>query len=362
MMRAVVLLSIGVVMAVVLMGCDSLRRPSLECYGRKLPATEIRQGVTAQFFGTTTILIRHDENAILIDGFFSRPSLLRTLFWSIAPDEERIEEALKHVCPRKIDLLLVAHSHHDHAMDAPTVAAKTGATLVGSESTLQILRGSKFCDVRFQLITPHVPIAPTSIAGTADLAYRVTAFPSPHGPHPRWLERMLVGNITKPLTPPVRATRYKYGGNFNFFIEIGERRILVVPSANVPLNLGDTKADVVFLSIGNLNKLTKMEILEYWERAVEKTEAKLVIPVHWDDFTLPLEEPLQAFRSIMDDTACAMETLTYLNQRRVDIAFMPLFDTVSLDDALKKASLQRAANDAQTSVDPFTSGCRAGKE
>ena len=40
--------------------------------------------------------------------------------------------------------VVVMHSHYDHAMDAPEVAKRTGAQLVGSQSTANIALGYGF--------------------------------------------------------------------------------------------------------------------------------------------------------------------------------------------------------------------------
>jgi hypothetical protein len=42
-------------------------------------------------------------------------------------------------------------------------------------------------------------------------------------------------------------------------------------------------------------------------------KARRVIPIHWDDFTLPLSEPLQAMPYIADDFRV---TLKFLQRRR----------------------------------------------
>jgi hypothetical protein len=74
------------------------------------------------------------------------------------------------------------------------------------------------------------------------------------------LKRKLAGDIHQRLETPARFTNYKLGLNYIFLIEHSQGRILVVPSAKVPLGLGDTKADVVFLSIADTDKLSNEHI------------------------------------------------------------------------------------------------------
>jgi L-ascorbate metabolism protein UlaG (beta-lactamase superfamily) len=42
---------------------------------------------------------------------------------------------------RRADLVLITHTHYDHALDAPYIASKTGATIIGTESTYHFARG-----------------------------------------------------------------------------------------------------------------------------------------------------------------------------------------------------------------------------
>ena len=40
----------------------------------------------------------------------------------------------------------------------------------------------------------------------------------------------------------------------------------------------------------------------YYEQAVRKVQPKLVIPIHWDDFTKPLTDTLEAMPKYADNT------------------------------------------------------------
>ena len=53
----------------------------------------------------------------------------------IAPDTEEIDAKI-----RRTDYILVTHGHLDHALDAPYIAKKTGATIIGSETVANLAR------------------------------------------------------------------------------------------------------------------------------------------------------------------------------------------------------------------------------
>ena len=40
----------------------------------------------------------------------------------------------------------------------------------------------------------------------------------------------------------------------------------------------------------------------YYEQTVRKVQPKLVIPIHWDDFTKPLTDTLEAMPKYADNT------------------------------------------------------------
>ena len=120
--------------------------------------------------------------------------------------------------------------------------------------------------------------------------FTIAVFESPHstgtaGEHKR------KGTIKAPFHSPAHYDDYKEGGSYSFLIEIGGFRTLVHASANFRKGMYDgVRADVVFLGIGTLGKKPDRFVKDYWDEVVGKTEAQLVIPVHWDDFSIALDE------------------------------------------------------------------------
>ncbi len=91
-------------------------------------------------------------------------------------------------------------------MDAPEVAKRTGALLLGSESTANIGRGWGLPETQIRVVTDREPIQ----LGR----FTVTPIESRHFqfPDPAMAERALGDpEIEVPLTPPVSAFDYKVG-------------------------------------------------------------------------------------------------------------------------------------------------------
>lgn len=256
------------------------------------------------------------------------------LFAELEPDGVRLEDALNSNVG-KVNALLVAHSHHDHSMDSHFIAEKAKALLAGSESSLRIARAAgvrnRLCAVKdgdvinigkFQIEIFATPHSPTLLSGTIGLGFRL----------------------------PARSFEYQLGDNYSFLIRHPLAHILVVPSANSSTGmLRGALADVVFLGVGGLGKRSDDDIRNYWNEAVEKSQAKLVIPVHWDDFTEPFTEPLRPLPFLLDDvsrTVSSLEQLARPHHGGVQIRLMPLVKPVAMP------MVPRPGNDAAPTVCP----------
>lgn len=272
--------------AVAMMGCSGVLRPDVDPSSQDLAyqQQEVRTpGLSLTFFGTSTVLLSDGSNAIMTDGFLSRPSWLHLLFGRLESSEKELDFALGQANVKKVDAILVAHSHRDHAMDSGLVAQKTGATVHGSESTLNIARGQQTPENQLHLLRPGQPL----LIGN----FKITAYETPHSPEP-----INIGFIDHPLHAPAKLSEYKLGENFSFLMEHRLGNVLIVPSANYkPHAFDGVRASVVVLGIGALGKQSAEFTERYWDEVVRKTGAKLVLPVHWDDFARSLREPLVPF-------------------------------------------------------------------
>jgi L-ascorbate metabolism protein UlaG (beta-lactamase superfamily) len=269
------------------------------------------------FLGVSTVLLDDGETAILTDGFFSRPSLLRTLLLPLEPDRERVARALARAGVRRLAAVIVAHSHYDHAMDSPLVAQMSGALLVGSESTANVGRGAGLDEARIRVFGDGATLR----FG----AFTVRAIPGRHLPHGQ-----AMGEITAPLAPPARALDYLEGGSYSLLFEHGGRTLLLQSSAGFePGALAGQRADTVLLGVGGLGRMDAQYRDDYWREVVAATGARRVVPVHWDDFTQPLEAGLRPLPRLLDDYGLSLDFLrAKAVQDGVRLDAMPLWSAV----------------------------------
>ncbi len=257
-------------------------RPGLEAYGARAYTAQPAAGaLTARWLGVTAVLLSDGAHAVLVDPFFTRPRGFWRLVLNrpIAPDEALIKDWLARAGVTKLDAVLVSHSHYDHAMDAGVVARLTGATLMGSASTLSIGRGAGLPDSQLQALN----FGPVSFG-----PFQVTFVESRHagatGGAP-------TGEIMRPLVPPVTFLDYRQGGTYSILVAHPRGRVLHHGSAGyVPGALKDLRADVVLLGVALLP-----ELAPYLGEVVDAVGARRVMPIHWDDFTRPLDDPLRPF-------------------------------------------------------------------
>ena len=278
-----------------------LGRPDIGGYADRfdVPAAAGTFGVT--FLGVTTLLFTDRASAVLTDGFFSRPSLSQVGLRRLAPDHTRIDVALARAGIERLNAVAPVHTHFDHALDAPVVAARTGAILSGGRSATNLGRGYGLTDDQLLVVTPGEPVRFGS--------FRLTWVVSAHCPPDRY-----PGPITRAVVPPARASAYRCGEAWSVLVEHDSgRTALVQGSAGfVPGALAGRPAEVVYLGVGQLGLQSETYIRTYWAETVETVGARRVVLTHWDDFFRPLDEPLRALPYAGDDLDATMRVLSAL--------------------------------------------------
>lgn len=300
----------------------------------EVPAsTAIASGaVTVRFTGTSTLLFSDGETAWLVDGWFTRVSPLRLAFGKIAPDQEAISYGLAANEIDQLAAVIPVHSHYDHAMDSAEVAKRTGALLMGSESTANIGRGWNLPESRIRVFDNWQPVQ------IGD--FTITPIESRHFqfPQAQMRERALQNpQIKQPLVPPVGAFDYRLGKAYILHVVHPKGSFAVVGSAGyVDDALRDLRADVVFLGVGGLGSQTSSYRDAYWRETVGMLQPKRVVPIHFDSLTAPIKGPFRGPVLLMSLLSPGnSETLSYLRDMdaanpAITFEVLPRFDEVVL--------------------------------
>lgn len=230
--------------------------------------SQSKSALSITFLGTAGFTLAAGAHTIAIDPNITRPGLFQTAFGRLTPDEALIAS----VIPRA-DAVLIGHSHHDHALDGPAVCRQTGAMLYGSQATAHIATAYGLSPSQMTIVVPRVTLTHGDTC--------ITPLPSRHGK--ALLGRVpLPGDIRTPPPWPPRVFDLRHGPVYQWLIEIAGTRILHVDSADF-IDEELMQADILCLcAVGRQYRR------DYTRRVIELVCPKVVIPCHWDDFTVPL--------------------------------------------------------------------------
>jgi L-ascorbate metabolism protein UlaG (beta-lactamase superfamily) len=282
-----------------------LGRPDLSAYADRFDVPPADGGLAVTFLGVAGLLVDDGESAVMTDGFFSRPSLLRVALGRIAPDPARIGAALRRLGldgdTGRLRAVVPVHTHYDHVLDSAVVAERTGAVLVGGESAAQVGRGAGLADSRVRVVPPGETVSYGSMS--------LTFLASEHCPPDRF-----PGEIPAPVVPPVRASAYRCGEAWSILLQhtSGRSALLQGSAGFVPGALAGRRADVAYLGVGQLGVQSEAYIRRYWAETVQAVGARRVVLTHWDDFFRPLDAPLRALPYAGDDLDVSLRVLAEL--------------------------------------------------
>jgi L-ascorbate metabolism protein UlaG (beta-lactamase superfamily) len=263
--------------------------------------------ISLVYLGTAGWQITNGKTIILIDPYLTRVKS-RSPNDDVSPDDPRplatadsvveSDTAVIDAHIKKADFIFLTHTHTDHSLDMPYIARKTGARVIGTESTANVARAYAIPERQIEVVKGGEQL---SFEG-----FSVRVIRSVHGifrkPEP--------GEAPKPppLVPagvkaPLRLGQHAEGGTLAYFIEIDHHRILVFGSMNyIEGELTGLRPDVAL--IGAMPERNNIE--NYTRRLMRVLgNPPLVIPTHWDRFNVPYsvsQEPaVRRLQSFLDE-------------------------------------------------------------
>jgi L-ascorbate metabolism protein UlaG (beta-lactamase superfamily) len=269
-------------------------RPSLDAIDWAAAPEPADNSLSATWLGVSTVLFDDGETQILIDGFFSRPSLADGLLRRpVTNDAATINFALHEFRMRQLAAIIPVHSHFDHAMDVGAIAKRTSASVVGSESTANIARGA------------GVPEDQIVVATEGEIyefgQFSVRLLETRHAPVGWRGSVPLPGTIDEPLTMPQPVNAMRVGTVWSIVVEHPQGTTLVQGSSGfIEGALEDVDADLVLLGVFGVSTLGRDYAEKLWQSMVTTTGATAVMPVHFDDFTRPFGDVVPAPRFLDD--------------------------------------------------------------
>jgi L-ascorbate metabolism protein UlaG (beta-lactamase superfamily) len=241
------------------------------------------KGVRVRWLGTAGFAIEHDGHVILLDPYVTRASLARCVFGRLSPDLAAIER----YTPRA-DAIVLGHTHFDHALDAPTIARRTGAKVFGSRSAAALCLAEGVDPGRVETIDPARGAVEREVG-----PFTLRFVPSAHSP--LLLGRVpFAGDIADCTDVPMRAERYRCGAVFGVEIRVAGRTLYHMGSAElVDASVDVRNVDLLLMCVAGWTTTRKLP-----ERAASRLSPGAVLLSHWDDFLRPVGAPARALPAL----------------------------------------------------------------
>ena len=244
--------------------------------------------VRVRWLGTAGFALEFQGTTLLFDPYVTRASLLRCVTSRLVPDAA----AIAAHTPRA-DAIIVGHTHFDHALDVPAIAALTGAEVYGSRSAVTLCRASGLPDARLHDVEGSSGAQPVVAAvGPFELRF-----------HPSAHSRLALGRIPFPGEiadcdhVPLRAEAYRCGAVFAVEIRVAGRVILHLGSAElIEANLRVREPDLLLLCSAGWTSSRDLP-----ERVARAITPRAVLLSHWDDFFRSLDTPARALPAMQLD-------------------------------------------------------------
>jgi hypothetical protein len=190
-------------------------------------ATRARDAAFAQWLGVSSWIISRGSSAVVVDPFFSRPSLARVAIAHLVPlvpfepSVERIDAVLPRL-PEATTIVLVGHGHYDHLMDVVHYAdvARGAAITWAGTTTVRNVVGGVAADLAFWNVDEAGAGSPLHQLRKGDV--RITVVPGDHAPNFLWFE-LWPGTVRAPLRArPARLKDYQDGGAQMYVVDFFE--------------------------------------------------------------------------------------------------------------------------------------------
>ncbi len=271
---------------------------------------ELPPGLELQWLGVSGYRFDYEGQTLIVDPYLSRISLSALIRRRPArPDPGLIDRYLPGV--GVLAGVLVGHTHFDHAVDAPSIAARFRAKAYGSSSLVALMRlhGLEQQAVEVELRRAY-ELGP----------YTVRFFPSLHSKLVLGLAVPFDGELSCEHLDALTPSAYRCGQVYGIQIEVAGTTFYHQGSANLLDDEVPAGGADIFLAGVAGRGFTR----SYWKRILGRLQPQLIVPTHYDDFFRPLDAPEPGFTTNVHLSEVPDEIAAV--GREFDVAALPLLD------------------------------------
>lgn len=259
-------------------------------YSQSAPQAEPRTSAAHRelrliYLGNAGWQIEDGRTVILVDPYLSQFSSKRGATPNTADDSDQIVSPDKPQIDARIrqaDYILITHAHLDHMLDAPYISKKTGAVILGRETTINLARAYDIDESK--LIT---------LLGGEDYrfdGFSVRAISSLHSPlwNKHYFNTRWAGTSPQGLKAPLHESAFVEGGSLAYLLRIAGRTIFIMGSMNyIEREVTGLHPDVALIGAGE----SRNENYDYAGRLMRALgNPSTVFPTHWDSYGSKTEE------------------------------------------------------------------------
>ena len=172
---------------------------------------------------------------------------------------------------------MVHHSHYDHLADVPYIAKITGAKVIGTETTISILKAYGIEDDKLY-----------TVRGGEDYQFEnfsVRVLPSIHSALGD--KHYYNSEIYKEdeIQAPLKIKQFIEGNSLMYLIRFESHKVLTMGSMNfIERELEGLEPDILLAGVN----MSRFNMYKYDERLLAVTNfPRIIIPTHWDNFRVP---------------------------------------------------------------------------
>ncbi len=266
-------------------------------------------GLDVSWLGVSGYCLTYEGVSLFIDPYVSRVPLSSLLLRRKAlPDRAMLDTYGR--APGKVAGVLVGHTHFDHAVDAPAIAARDRVPAYGSSSLAHLMALHGLGELAVE-VQPHhrYEIGP----------FVATFIPSRHSKLLLGRKVPMDGPLTCEALDGLVPTAYRCGPVYGIRLEVAGISLYHQGSADLDDDeLRHDPVDVFLAGVAG-REVTP----HYWERVLPRLDPRIIVPTHYDDFFAPLGGPERFVRKVDlaglgDEIAAASSDAAVAALRRVD--------------------------------------------